>query len=451
MNKSLFLCEPDRRIPTLIDGMLVNTSPQSPRPIAQMQLQKFNGSKMLLAIGWLALLAACSKSSTGTTGPAESGSTTSASTGGKGDIKLGQTVPYSGNASAYSNIGKAEAAYFKMVNEKGGVNGHKIDLVTIDDAYNPSKAVEQTRKLVESDNVLAIFGSVGTPTNIAIQSYLEQKKVPQLFIATGADRWADPTHATTIGWQPSYRVEAKLYAQYVKKTKPNAKMCVLNQNDGFGKDYLDGLKDGFGAEHDKYVTKIISYEVTDATIDSQIVSLQGTGCDTILLASTAKFSAQAIRKIFDLGWKPLELMSNVSSSISAVIKPAGFDKSTGVITSAYLKDPSDPKLQADPGILAYKAFMKQHLPDIDANDYNAIYGYGAAFTMETVLQQCGADLSRENLMKESLHLDKLQVPVALDGIKISTGPKDFRTFAQMQLTKFNGTSWELFGEVLSAE
>ena len=413
-------------------------------------------SKYRIAIGGVALLAAiaCNKSSTSETGaaPSATGSTSAASTGGNGDIKLGQTCTYSGNASAYSIIGKTEAGYFKMINEKGGVSGHKIDFLSYDDAYNPSKAVEQTRKLVESDNVLAIFGAVGTPTNTAIQSYLEGKKVPQIFNASGADRWADGVnHPTTIGWQPSYRVEAKIYAQYVKKTKPNAKMCLLHQNDGFGKDYVDGLKDGFGAEHDKYVTKDVSYEVTDATVDSQIVSLQSTGCDTILLASTPKFSAQAIRKIFDLGWKPLTLISNVSSSITAVMRVAGVEKGTGVVTSAYLKDPSDSKLQADPGIAAYKAFMKQYLPDIDANDYNAIYGYGAAFTMTKVLEQCKNDFSRENLMKESLHLDKLQVPVALDGITITTGPKDFRTFEQLQLTKFNGTSWENFGEIVSAE
>lgn len=408
-------------------------------------------SKALGLVAVLALLG-CNNNKPSGPAPASSGSTTSAATGGNGDIKLGQTCTYSGSASAYAYIGKAEAAYFKMVNEKGGINGHKIDFLSYDDAYNPSKAVEQTRKLVESDNVAVIFGSVGTPTNTAIQTYLEQKKVPQLFIASGADRWGDyANHPSTISWQPSYRVEAKIYAQYVKRTKPDAKMCILHQNDGFGKDYVDGMHDGFAGDFDKIVKKVLSYEVTDATIDSQITTLQSAGCDSVMLASTPKFSAQAIRKIFDSGWKPLTLLANVSSSVSAVMKPAGPEKAVGVITGAYLKDASDPKLQNDSGIVAYKDFMKKYLPDVDANDYNALFGYGAAFTMETVLKQCGSDVSRENILKESLHLDKLQVPVALDGITMSTSPKDLRTYEQLRLSKFNGTSWELFGENLSAE
>jgi branched-chain amino acid transport system substrate-binding protein len=368
------------------------------------------------------------------------------------EIKIGQSMPYSGPASAYGVIGKSEAAYFKMINDKGGINGRKINLISLDDAYNPAKAVEQTRKLVENEGVAFIFGSVGTANNTAIQKYLNDKKVPQLFIATGADKWADPTNNPwTIGWQPSYRTEAKIYARYLLKEKPAAKMCVLYQNDDFGKDYLTGLKDGLADQYDKIVIKTASYETSDPTIDSQIVTLQGAGCDTLLTAATPKFGAQAIRKVADLGWKPLHFVSNVSVSLAAVLKPAGLDKSTGIITGQYLKDPNDPKAADDPGINEYKAFIKQFLPDVDPNDGNALYGFSVSGSLVKLLTACGSDLSRANIMKQAASIQKQVVNTLVDGIELNTAANDFRPIAQMRLAKFNGTSFEPMGELLSAD
>jgi branched-chain amino acid transport system substrate-binding protein len=367
------------------------------------------------------------------------------------EIKIGQTMPYSGPASAYSVIGKTEAAYFKWLNAKGGVNGRKINLISLDDGYQPPKAVEQIHKLIENENVAFAFNTLGTPSNSAIQKYLNDKKVPQLFVATGADKWGDPEHFPwTMGWQPSYRTEAQIYTKYLMKEKPGAKMCVLYQNDDFGKDYLKGLKEGFGDQFDKIVIKSVSYEVSDPSVDSQIVTLQGAGCDTLLAAPTPKFGAQTIRKVADLGWKPLFFMSNVSVSLTSVLKPAGLDKSTGIITGSYLKDPSDPAMANDPGMKEYLAWAKDNMPsDVDATDLNAVYGYGAAMSLVQVLTACGNDLSRANVMKQAASLSHQKIPVLIDGIEINTTPTDFRPIQQMQLRRFNGTNFETFGEVMA--
>jgi branched-chain amino acid transport system substrate-binding protein len=369
-----------------------------------------------------------------------------------GEIKIGQTMPYSGMASAYGQIGKAEVAYFKMLNDKGGVNGRKITLLSYDDGYVPAKAVEQTRKLVESEGVLAVFNSVGTANNTAVQPYLNQKKVPQLFVATGADKWADPEkNPWTIGWQPSYRTEAKIYGRHIQKEKPDAKVCVLYQNDDFGKDYLAGLHDALGDQFDKMVVKTVSYEVTDPTVDSQIVILQASGCDTLISATTPKAAAGAIRKVADIGWKPTFFMSVVSISVTAVLKPAGLDKSTGVISAQYLKDATDPALANDPALVEYRAFMKQYLPDLDAADANTLFGYSVAMTFAQVVKQCGDDLSRENIMKQAANLKKLVLPTAIAGVEITTSATDFRPVSQMRLAKFNGTTFVPISEVINGE
>jgi branched-chain amino acid transport system substrate-binding protein len=367
------------------------------------------------------------------------------------EIKIGQTMPYSGPASAYGVIGKTEAAYFKYINDKGGVNGRKINLVSLDDGYSPPKAVEQIHKLVENEGVAFAFNTLGTPSNTAIQKYLNDKKIPQLFVATGADKWGDPEHFPwTMGWQPSYRTEAQIYAKFLLKEKPGAKLCVLYQNDDFGKDYLKGLKEGFGDQFDKVVVKTASYEVSDPTIDSPVVTLQGAGCDALLSATTPKFGAQTIRKVADLGWKPLFFMSNVSVSLTSVLKPAGLDKSTGIITGAYAKDPSDPAMANDPGMKEYLAWAKQNMPsDVDPTDANAVYGYGAAISLIQVLTACGNDLSRANVMKQAASLSHVKVPVLIEGIEINTSATDFRPIQQMQLRRFNGTNFETFGEVMA--
>src|SRR5215470_3712712 len=368
------------------------------------------------------------------------------------EIKLGQTMPYSGPASAYAAIGRGEVAFFKMINDKGGIGGRKIDLQSVDDGYNPPKAVEQIRKLVENEGVAFIFQSLGTPSNTAIQKYLNQKHVPQLFVATGADKWSDyKNNPWTMGWQPSYRIEARIYAQYILKEKPAAKICILYQNDDFGKDYVIGMKDGLGDKYDKMVVKEATYEVTDTTIDSQVVTLQGAGCDTLVTAATPKFAAQVIRKVFDIGWKPLHFMTNVSISIGSVLTPAGLDKSTGIITGAYLKDPTDPTWKDDPGMNEWREFMKKYLPEADANDVNYVYAFGVASTLMQVLKQCGNDLSRENVMKQAASLSHLKLSVALPGVEVNTSSSDFRPISQMQLAKFNGKTFERFGQVLSGE
>ncbi len=368
------------------------------------------------------------------------------------EIKIGQTMPYSGPASAYGVIGKGEAAYFKMINDKGGINGRKINLMSLDDGYAPPKTVEQIRKLVESDGVAFIFQSLGTAPNTAIQKYLNQKQVPQLFVATGADKWSDYEHNSwTMGWQPSYRVEARVYGRYLLEQKKDAKICVLYQNDDFGKDYLVGLKDVLGETYAKMVVKEASYEVTDPTIDSQVATLQASGCNTLVTAATPKFAAQTIRKVFDIGWKPLHFMTNVSVSVTAVMQPAGVEKGIGIITGAYLKDPTDPEFKNDPGMNEWRDFMKRYLPDADANDVNYVYAYGVSTTLAQVLTQCGNDLSRANVMKQAANIKHLKLPVALPGMELNTGPTDYRPISQMQLQKWNGKTWERFGKLISGD
>lgn len=426
--------------------------------ISQASVAKLVALAALVSVG--ASASACSKKKEGAstegtpmTAPPE-GKPAAPSTPGvtATEIKIGQSIPYSGPASAYSVLGKGEGAYFKMINEKGGIAGRKINFISLDDGYSPPKTVEHTRKLVESDGVAFIFGTVGTAHNTAIQPYLEQKKVPQLFVATGGQKWADPAgHPWTIGFQPSYQVEAQLYAKHILESKPDAKVCVLYQNDDFGKDFLEGLKKGFADQHDKMVVKTASYEVSDPTVDSQIVTLQAAKCDTLVTAATPKFGAQTIRKIFDIGWKPQHYLSNVSVSISSVLTPAGIDKSVGVITGTYLKDPSDPTLADDAGMNEYRAFMKQHLPEHDVNDVTAVYAYAVSQTLVQVLTQCGDDFSRENIMKQAANLKDFALGVAVPGAVINTSPTDFAPFSQMQLAKFNGKSFERFGAVMSAD
>jgi len=415
-------------------------------------------------VGASAMLAAgCDKKpDSGAAGkPAPSGSAMSSAAGaGKTttpgvtatEIKIGQSMPYSGGASAYGVIGKGASRYFKMINDKGGINGRKINLISLDDGYSAPKAMENVRKLVEGDGVALIFNNLGTATNTAVRQYLNDNKVPQLFIATGADKWADPAHYPwTMGFQPSYRMEAKVYARYLMQDKPAAKLCVLYQNDDFGKDYLVGLHEGFGDKYDKTVIKTTSYEPTDPTVDSQIMTLQASGCDTLLTAAGPKYAIQAIRRIYDIAWKPLHLLTGTSISRSAVLAPAGLDKSTGIITAAYLKDITDPVLANDPGLSEYRAFAKQYMPDLDQNDGNLVYAFGVSVALAKVLTQCGEDLSRENIMKQATNLTQLQLPVVLDGIKLTTTATDYRPYSELRLARFNGNNFESIGITISAD
>jgi branched-chain amino acid transport system substrate-binding protein len=364
------------------------------------------------------------------------------------EIKIGNTVPYSGPGSTYSVLGKLESAFFGMVNEQGGVAGHKIDYLSLDDAYSPPKTMEQARRLVEQDNVAFTFATLGTPTNSAIVRYMNQKHVPHLFLATGADKWGDyKDYPWTIGWQPSYRTEAQIYAKYVLQQKPDAKIALLYQNDDFGKDYLLGFKDVLGDKFEKMVTTS-SYESTDATIDSQLTSLQASGADVLLVAALPKMSAQAIRKVHDLDWKPMFLMSNVSISVGAVMTPAGPENGIGIISAAYLKDSSDPSWANDPGMNEWRAFMTKYLPGSDQSDNNYIAAYGLSTTMLQVLKQCNGDFSRENIMAQANNLHDADNPVVLPGIKLNTSPTNHHPIRAMQLEKWNGKSWVLFGDVI---
>jgi branched-chain amino acid transport system substrate-binding protein len=365
------------------------------------------------------------------------------------EIKIGNTEAYSGPASAYGMIGKSQTAFFNMINEQGGVNGRKVTFISYDDGYSPPRTVEQTRRLVEQDEVACIFNSLGTPTNSAIERYLNAKKIPHLFLATGADKWGDyQKFPWTIGFQPSYRTEAQIYAKHILRDKPNAKVAVLFQNDDFGKDYVNGVKDIFGDKYDTLVVKSASYEVSDPTIDSQMVTLQGSGADVLVTAATPKFAAQVIRKAAELGWKPQNYLTNVSISVGAVIKPAGEQNAVGIITGAFLKDSTDPRWNDDPGVKEWRAFMNKYMPGTDQSDGNTIYGYASAATMVQVLHQCGDDLSRENIMKQALSLHDFAPGVLLPGVKISTGPTNYPPMRQMQLARWSGTHWDNFGEVI---
>jgi branched-chain amino acid transport system substrate-binding protein len=366
------------------------------------------------------------------------------------EIKIGNINPYSGPASAYGLIGKTIGAYFNKINAEGGINGRKINYISYDDGYSPPKAVEQARKLVESDEVLLVFQSLGTPSNSAIHKYMNAKKVPQLFVATGATKWGDPKNFPwTMGWQPNYQSEGRIYAKYLLDNHPNGKIGILYQNDDYGKDYLKGFKDGLGDKAAKMIVAEVSYEATDPTVDSQIVSLQASGADAFFDISIPKFAAQAIRRSYDIGWRPVHIINNVSSSIAATLQPAGLEKSVGLISSAYLKDPTDPAWKEDKGIKDYVSFMKKYYPDGNPDDTINIYGYGAAQTLMQVLKQCGDDLTRENVMRQAANLKDLEVPVLLPGIRINTSPTDFYPIKQVQLMRFDGKTWVRFGELMS--
>jgi branched-chain amino acid transport system substrate-binding protein len=366
------------------------------------------------------------------------------------EIKIGNIMPYSGPASAYGEIGKSEAAYFRKVNAEGGVNGRKINFISYDDAYSPPKTVEQARKLVESDEVLLIFQSLGTAHNTAIQRYMNSKKVPQLFVATGATKWNDPQHFPwTMGWQPSYQSEAHIYAQYLIKTHPQGKIGVLYQNDDYGKDYLKGLKDRLGGKMP--IVAEAPYETSDATVDSQIINLKASGADIVFNVATPKFAAQAIKKIAELGWKPVHLLNNVSNSVGSVLKPAGFDNAKGVLSTAYFKDPTDPTWKDDPAYKEWSAFMDKYYPDGDKTSNFTVYGYVAAQTLVAVLKQSGDNLTRDNVMKQAASLKNLELGMLLPGMTINTGPNEFAPIKQMQMEQFNGERFELFGPIMSGE
>jgi len=364
------------------------------------------------------------------------------------EIKVGQTMPYSGPASAYGTIGKVEAAYFKKINEEGGINGRKINFISVDDGYSPPKAVEMVRRLVEQDEVLLVFQTLGTPSNTAIQKYMNAKKVPQLFVATGASKWNDPKgNPWTMGWQPNYQTEGQIYAQHILKTIPNAKIGVLFQNDDYGKDYLKGFKDGLGSKANLIVSEA-SYEVTDPTVDSQIVQLQSSGANVFFNITTPKFAAQAIRKAYDIGWKPVQYVNNVSISVASVLTPAGLDKSTGIISSAYVKDPTDAQWENDAAIKEWTAFMKKYYPEGNLTDNFNVYGYAVAQTLVQVLKRCGDNLTRENVMKQAASINGLEINALLPGVKINTSSSDYAPIEAVQLQRFDGQRWVRFGELM---
>jgi ABC-type branched-subunit amino acid transport system substrate-binding protein len=368
------------------------------------------------------------------------------------EIKIGNIMPYSGPASAYGIIGKTEAAYFKKINAEGGINGRKINFISYDDAYSPPKTVEQARKLVESDEVLFIFNSLGTPPNSAIHKYMNAKKVPQLFVATGATKWNDSKDFPwTMGWQPNYQSESRIYAKYLLKEKPDAKIAVLYQNDDYGKDYLKGLKDGLGAKAATMIVAEESYETTEPSIDNHIVKLKATGADVFINITTPKFAAQAIKKIAEIEWKTLHILNNVSASVGSVIKPAGYENSQGIISAAYLKDVSDTQWKDDTGMKQFLDFMAKDFPEGDKLDGGTIVGYGVAQTLVQVLKQCGDDLTRENVMKQAASLKDFRTEVLLPGIAINTSASDFAPISQLQLMRFKGEKWELFGDVVSGD
>jgi branched-chain amino acid transport system substrate-binding protein len=368
------------------------------------------------------------------------------------EIKIGNIMPYSGPASAYGVIGKTEAAYFKKINDAGGINGRKINFISYDDGYSPPKTVEQARKLVESDEVLFVFNSLGTPPNSAIHKYMNSKKVPQLFVATGATKWNDPKDFPwTMGWQPNYQSETQIYAKYILKEKPDAKIAVLYQNDDYGKDYLKGLKDGLGAKAASMITAEESFETTEPTIDNHIVKLKSTGADIFVNISTPKFAAQAIKKMAEIQWKPLHFLNNVSASVGSVIKPAGYENSQDIISAAYLKDASDKQWDNDPGMKEFYAFLEKDFPEGNKLDGSVVVGYGVSQTLVKVLQMCGDNLTRENIMKQAASLKDFRTEVLLPGIKINTGPNDFAPISQLQLMKFKGEKWDLFGDIISAD
>ena len=364
------------------------------------------------------------------------------------EIKIGNTNPYSGPASAYGTIGKSIAAYFRMLNDQGGINGRKVTFISYDDSYSPPKTVEMARKLVEQDEVLFVFQTLGTPSNTAIHQYMNMKKVPQMMVATGATKWNDPKgHPWTMGWQPNYQSEARIYAQHILKTKPNAKIAVLYQNDDYGKDYLKGLHDGLG-DKKSMIVKEVSYEVTDPTVDSQIVQLQASGADVFFNITTPKFAAMAIRKAYDIGWRPTQYLNNVSIGIKSVLEPAGLEKSVGLITLGYLKEPTDKQFEKDAAIVKWRDFMAKYYPEGSKIDNLNVYGYSVGETIAQVLRQCGDNLTRENVMKQAASLKNFRVDTLLPGVVVGTSADDFAPIEAGQLQRFDGKEWVRFGDVV---
>jgi ABC-type branched-subunit amino acid transport system substrate-binding protein len=392
----------------------------------------FAASALLLALG-SGLATAQKKNDTGATDT---------------EIKIGNIAPYSGPASAYATIAKTEAAYFKMINAEGGINGRKINFISYDDGYSPPKTVEQTRKLVESDEVFAIYQVVGTPGNSAIHKYLNQKGVPQIFIGSGASKWNDPKHFPwSIGWQPSYQSEARIYARYIMKNYPGKTVGILYQNDDFGKDYLTGLHEAFGKDRSKIIVSEVPFEVSSPTVDSQVVQIKGANPDIFINIATPKFAAQAIKKIGEMKWSPVEFVTNVSVSVSSVMKPAGVENSQGIISAAYLKDPNDPQWKNDPGMNEWRAFMTKWYPEGDQADAATVFGFGVAKGLVQALKQCGDEMTRKNLMKQMANLD-MEIGVYLPGVHIKTSPTDFAPIDQLRLMRFKGETWELFGPLM---
>jgi branched-chain amino acid transport system substrate-binding protein len=368
------------------------------------------------------------------------------------EIKLGHCGPYSGPASAYGVIGKGIEAYWKSVNDAGGVNGRKINFITLDDGYSPAKTVEVVRQLVEQDKVLCLFNTLGTPSNTAIQKYMNQKKVPQLYVATGASKWGRPKEFPwTMGYQPDYHTEAVIYAKHVQANIRDAKVGVLMQNDDFGKDYVDGFKEGLGKDAGNVIAKLVTYEVTDPTVESQIIQLKDSGANVFFNVATPKFAAQAIRKAADIGWKPAQYMTNVSASVTSVMKPAGFDNGQGIITAAYLKDPTDKRWADDAEMKTWRAWMDKYMPGANQGDANYVYAYSVSFLMQQTLAKCGDELTHANVMKQAANFQKLRVPMLLPGITVSTSPTDYYPIQAVQLQRFKGETWDLFGEVMAAE
>ncbi len=367
------------------------------------------------------------------------------------EIKIGNTNPYSGPASSYGTIGKALTAYFDMINEQGGINGRKITFISLDDGYSPPKTVEQVRKLVELEEVLFLFQTLGTPTNTAIHRYVNIKKIPHVFIATGATKWGQPEKFPwTMGWQPTYQTEGKAFARYILANVENPKIGVLYQNDDYGKDFLEGLKIGLGERADELIVAEEPYEVTDPTVDSQIVSLKSSGANVFYNISIPKFAAQAIRKSYDIGWRPLHLLNYVAASIKLVLKPAGLDKSKGIVSALFMKDPTNPLWRDDDDVQIWLAWMKKYYPDGDIDEPFNVFPYAVAYTLQHVLEKCGDNLTRENIMKQAASIKDLKVPMLIDGITITTAPDDFYPIEELRLARFNGSEWEVFGDLISA-
>ena len=364
------------------------------------------------------------------------------------EIRIGQTMPYSGPVSAFGALGKGEAGYFRMLNERGGINGRKINFISLDDSYAPPKTVEQTRRLVESDEVAFIFSSIGTAHNTAIAKYLQGKNIPQLFLASGASKFSDIAQfpQATMGVQAPFRYEARLYARYALAKNPSARFAVISQNDDYGRDYLAGLRDVLGESYESRVT-VATYEISDPTIDSQIVKLKATNADVFVIAATPKFAAQSIRKAYEIGWRPMTFLSNTAVWISTVMQPAGVEAGTGIISTAYVKDPDDPAWKDDPGMKGWREFMTRYLPDGDQHDTNYVNAYNSAMALEAVLKACGDDLSTENILRQAFAIKNLELPMLLPGIKVNTSPTDHVPVDQMQLMRFNGKSWDRFGEL----